>query len=378
MENWKPIVGYEGLYEISDCGRVKSVQRKVYNPAVLGDGVFRTVPERILKPNILKGFCAVHLKKNGHSKGFRVHRLVAEHFIGQPECNGLVVFHKDGNKQNNCVDNLEWKSLSDVMDGCRKPISDETKQKIASASRLKWADPDMRKMLSEKSKQRWQNEEYKVMVSKAISDGWKRRQKNVESVAKKLSFVPDLPDEVWKDVSGFDGHYAVSNFGRVKSLHRDLPHAEHGVWHISERLLKQRLAGKESSRYYSVSLHIGNGKMKNKKVHRMVAEAFIPRVQGKDFINHKDGNKLNNFVSNLEWCTPKENSDHAWENGLCENVREAHRQRVINIETGEVFQSINEACRKYGISHRCIYQAANKQTRTAAGYHWQYAERDFG
>lgn len=385
MENWIPIIGYEGFYEISDKGRVKSVERKVFNRSILGDGVYRTVPEKILKPEIMKGSCVVHLQKDGSSKGFRVHRLVAEHFIGKPDSDGLVIFHKDGNKQNNCVKNLEWITAKEstqraIADGRRKPATEETKRKISEASKKVWSDEVARKNFGDKSRERWQKKDYKEQVSKAISDGWKRRREEKERLAAmlpnpELYHVPNLPGEIWRDINGFEGCYAVSNLGRVKSLHRDLPHKEHGKWHIAEKLLKQGLTGRKPACYKSVCLHIGNGKMQIKRVHRLVAEAFIPKVDGKDFINHKDCNKFNNCVDNLEWCTPKENTDHAWRNGRCESIRKKNRKPVINIDTGECFNSITEACRKYGITGRSIYQAADKPNRTAAGFHWKHAER---
>ena len=98
------IKGYEGLYQISNLGRVKSLERQVigkYNS-------IRTLKEFIMKPNIIKkGYLRIHLCKNGKMKHFLVHQLVAYHFIPNPN-NYHCVNHKDEDKQNNCVDNLEW------------------------------------------------------------------------------------------------------------------------------------------------------------------------------------------------------------------------------------------------------------------------------
>lgn len=233
----------------------------------------------------------------------------------------------------------------------------------------------MSRKLSDSIRKKWADPEYKKRVSKAISDGWKRRMAEIEAAKpeKEVYHVPDLPGEVWKDVEGYEGKYAVSNMGRVKSLHRDLPHAEHGTWHIRERLLKQGLAGLKRSQYMIVCFHEGQGKQRNMRVHRLVASAFIPKIEGKNVVNHKDCNKLNNHVDNLEWCTDLENTRHAMANKRM-NWTNVKRSRVLNIDTGETFNSINEACKKYGVTHRAIYQAASIPGRRSCGFRWQYID----
>lgn len=101
MEEWKDIVGYEGRYQVSNLGRVKSLKRKV--------GVKnRSTPEKILKEHLQKeGYYTVVLYKNGEPRRLSVHRIVAEAFLYNPN-NYPVVNHKDENKGNNNVNNLEW------------------------------------------------------------------------------------------------------------------------------------------------------------------------------------------------------------------------------------------------------------------------------
>ena len=103
IEEWRDIEGYEGLYQVSNLGRVKSLARVV----IRSDGKPNTVNEKILKYGMNRGYCAVVLCKDGKKKMYKVHRLVAMAFLRNPH-NLPEVNHKDEDKKNNCVDNLEW------------------------------------------------------------------------------------------------------------------------------------------------------------------------------------------------------------------------------------------------------------------------------
>ena len=104
MENWKNIKGYEGLYQVSDCGRIKSLERDVYYP----NGTIHHLKEKILAPFLDKdGYQIVSLHKNRKMKTMKVHRLVAMAFLPNPE-NKSQINHKNEIKANNVVDNLEW------------------------------------------------------------------------------------------------------------------------------------------------------------------------------------------------------------------------------------------------------------------------------
>jgi hypothetical protein len=106
-------------------------------------------------------------------------------------------------------------------------------------------------------------------------------------------------DETWLPVTGYEGMYEVSNHARVRSLDRN---GRKG------RILKQTIF---NTGYYHVSLSIGNVRP-NKRVHRLMMLAFAPNPENLPHINHIDGNKLNNAMDNLEWCTPKHNTRHAF------------------------------------------------------------------
>lgn len=122
-----------------------------------------------------------------------------------------------------------------------------------------------------------------------------------------------MNEEIWKDVVGYEGLYEVSSLGQVRT-HKDKTTytKRHGVRRWKQRILKEK---NKTGRDIRVSLW-KDGKDKSFLVHRLVAFAFIPAVEGKDSINHIDGNPRNNLVENLEWCNHAENNDHALNTGL--------------------------------------------------------------
>jgi hypothetical protein len=115
-----------------------------------------------------------------------------------------------------------------------------------------------------------------------------------------------MPAEKWRSVKGFESLYAVSNKGRVKRL-KGVRESENQygrfTYNVTEKMLKLTV---EKDGYHVVSL---GGK--SRRVHRLVAEAFLENPEGKTQVNHIDSQRNNNNVSNLEWCTPEENSTHA-------------------------------------------------------------------
>ena len=120
-EIWKPIKGYEGLYEVSNKGRIKSLKRYTNSKNEFGN-IKQNHNEKILKNNTMKtGYVMTTLYKEGKPKSFFIHRLVAEAFINNPN-NYKEVNHKDENKSNNNVENLEWctRKYNNVYSRARK------------------------------------------------------------------------------------------------------------------------------------------------------------------------------------------------------------------------------------------------------------------
>lgn len=142
-------------------------------------------------------------------------------------------------------------------------------------------------------------------------------------------------NEIWLPVVGYEDYYEVSNLGRVKSM----------IFQ-NHRILKEHIS---LNGYCRVGLR-KDGKQKTLTVHRIVAKAFIHNTNRLPEVNHKDHDKRNNHVSNLEWCTAKENTEHDIKvKGF------KHRREVYDISTGVVFDSIKEAVNAYGLNYWATY-----------------------
>lgn len=179
-------------------------------------------------------------------------------------------------------------------------------------------------------------------------------------------------EEIWKDVAGYEGRYSVSNLGRVKSLQ---------VWNGNQHLRKydgcdlvlKPCDGRNG--YYYVSL-CG----RKHTIHRLVAEAFIPNPESKSQVNHIDGNKLNNCVDNLEWCTNRENALHARKHGLLDGRDLAsaakHSKRISQFDLFGNFikswPSATIAGKELGIDSSSISKCCNGKKKTTGGYTWEY------
>ena len=161
--------------------------------------------------------------------------------------------------------------------------------------------------------------------------------------------------EVWKDIEGYEGLYQVSNLGNVKSFPR------HGTRTNQVFFLSQ---SKDSKGYMRVWL--SNGKVqKNFKVHRLVASAFVENPNNLPQVNHKDENKQNNSLLNLEWCNRKYNCNYG-------TRLDRQRKRVFCKELNEEFADAREAQRKIGVLKSSIQKCCRGAQKTAGKMHWQY------
>lgn len=167
-----------------------------------------------------------------------------------------------------------------------------------------------------------------------------------------MKTLSEIRNETWKDISGYDGIYQVSDFGRVRSVKKN-------------RIMNQC---KKSNGYLHLALS-KNGEVKYFHVHRLVAMAFLPEVPGKGHVNHKDGIKDNNDVSNLEWCNRSENMQHAYDmrlqpvryamNSAARKLTENQVLCIINLrKNGELIKNI---AAQYNVTATCISYIVNRK-----------------
>lgn len=193
--------------------------------------------------------------------------------------------------------------------------------------------------------------------------------------------------EIWKDIEGYEGLYQISNEGKVKSLPREWKCArnESGNRHHNEIIMSPQLR----LNYYRVRL-VKYGVGKNKSVHRLVAEAFIPNPDNKPCIDHINGNPIDNRVENLRWCTQEENNGFELHRN---NVGKAllgrkHSEETIEKIRKKLYKSVNqydldgnfiatyasakEAAKITNSNYVSICQCCTRRNKTANGYIWKY------
>ena len=171
-------------------------------------------------------------------------------------------------------------------------------------------------------------------------------------------------EEIWKDIIGYEGLYQVSNLGNVKSLDRI-----DSIGHIRKgKILDSSLVRD----YYRVCLS-KNGERIVHMIHRLVAEAFIPNPDNLNCVNHKDEDKTNNCVDNLEWCTNEYNLKYGTAR---ERAAKSRTKPVIQYDLyGNVIKewsSVSEVVRQTGYGQGNISNCCNNNLNTAYGYVWRF------
>lgn len=181
--------------------------------------------------------------------------------------------------------------------------------------------------------------------------------------------LEDLPNEEWRDVVGYEGLYQVSNLGRVKSLEVKFKNSFYNK--KREKIMSQHDNGKG---YLTISISI-NGKSKKEYVHRLVANSFIYRDEDKVEVNHKNLNKKDNNINNLEWVSKKENMRHARINGAFENIK-IYQYSIEGFYERE-FSSLVEAAEFHNLSSKGdICRSCKNERAICRGHRFRYYKKD--
>lgn len=320
MEVWKsiPIKPFES-YEVSSTGNVRnSKTKRVLKSSAKEDGYFMIT--------LAKG------KKNSRSS-FSVHRLVALTFIPNP-LNMRTVNHKDHDPCNNHVNNLEWMSqLEQNLHSRRGHLKND------SASRPIWkCDPITGERLERYTSITQAAKEIgngnKGNISTCLKGGYKSKQQHTAHGFKwEYAEYEDIEGELWKEVdpqlvNGISNIW-ISSEGRIKNKH-----------------------GKVSEGYISTTGYskVCAGKKLEFLTHVLVAKTFLPNFFGKEMVNHKDGNKSNPRLWNLEWATASENSRHGHymrKNTDAISVSQLEHVKTIQEEDDETLDVVKQYVSKY-------------------------------
>lgn len=184
--------------------------------------------------------------------------------------------------------------------------------------------------------------------------------------------------EIWKDIEGYEGLYQVSNLGNIKSLKRK-------TWNGYIFVQKEDLIlkpGLNAKKYLYVSLSKDN-KTHTYRVHRLVAQTFIPNPENKPQVNHIDGNKSNNNVDNLEWCTNSENQIHAFKLGLKPSFIGSKNPNCKKINQYDLdgnfikqWNSFYDIKRILNIDRSLIWRCCIGKFKQVHGYIWKYSDKN--
>lgn len=373
-EEWRPVVGYEGRYEVSSLGRVRCSRTG-----------------HILKQqqaNKGNGSYKVKIYLAGRQRNHTITRLVAGAFLGEPPQKGMNVYHKDNDAANNRPDNLYWDKKHPTKEAIEKGMTwrktEEGRAVYRRTLQKRFQDPGQRVSFDRSRKvvcvetgviYPSQTEAAKAfgLSPHTVSSSCR----NYDTRTRRIWQVSDKPvfhfryynpedykpkERIWKPVVGFEGKYEVSNLGEVRHT-------------TFKKILKARLGNmgcwlvglstEKGSRHYLIS--------------RLVANAFLSKVYGAYHVAHRDGDSSNNCVTNLFWTTP--NNAEFTRYRISKNK---YKRPVICVETGVCYPSMKEAAQVCCIDIRNVFICCKREKtrqnthRTWRGkpiLHFRYADQ---
>ena len=350
-EIWKTIEDFPN-YEVSTFGNIKN-----------------TTTNKMLKlQQNYAGYVKITLcTNNKKSNSCIVHRLVANSFIPNPE-NKSTVNHIDRNKSNNHIDNLEWATMSEQNYHSALVSKKERPLFYKSVLRLNIQTNNIieeYKSISDAAKWIINNDLSRIkiinpnnisIISSKICAVASNKRKYAYNFNWQYNIKNDIiVNEIWKEIP-FEivgkNNYFISNFGRFKNNKNDI-----------------KTNYTPTTGY--IRININNHKF---LLHRLVALTFLENPENKEFVNHKDGNKLNNSLENLEWVTCLENNIHKINSGLS-NCTKKVIQYDKNMNKIQEYNSIIECSKSLNIGKGCISDSCSgKYKSTKCGYIFRYAE----
>ena len=288
METWKYIIGSNEKYKISNKGNIIS-----YSKCKLGVKLSGTLRK--------EGYIVVLLTMDGKLQSTRINRLVASHFIENPN-NYNIVDHIDGNRCNNRVENLRWVSAN--QNSINSQVSSLNTSGIKGVSFINGKNKPWRASWVQNGKYTHRHfttqdeaSNYRLKMIDEIYGVQFNTDRHTKQVKIRIQnkFTDDeYKEEQWKTFEGSNNKYEISNLGRVKSFCK----SDKGI------ILK---LNKTSSNYLSVNISI-NEKYKSYIIHRLVAQHFIPNTNNYMYVDHINNNRQDNRVINLRWISIELNS----------------------------------------------------------------------
>jgi len=339
-EVWKTIENYDN-YEVSNLGKVRN-----------------KITQRILKHSCRGGYQVVGLSKQGTTgKTTTVHRLVALAFIPNPE-NKAQVNHIDKNRSNNVVSNLEWNSALENNIHRSNGVIQTTNQNIRVWRVDLDTDEKLELYKSIYEAAQWLENNYSELKATKLRSGISCAIRGIYKSSYGFKWIMEtqknLENEIWKNII-INGepveNYYVSNLGRFKNYKGIIMdnYKPHHSGYIYLRVNIEKYA-----------------------LHRLVAQTFIDNPENKPVVNHIDGNKTNNAVTNLEWCTIKENNQHNSNAGLIKFYKRKIGQYDLKFNLIKEFDSIVDAINETKVTS--IKAVLKGEQNTAGGYYWGYLD----
>jgi hypothetical protein len=282
-------------YKVSQFGNIKSCNQDKMNGKIV---------KGFLRNN--QCYIALRLIINNEYKFFRLHRIVAEHFISNPN-NFNIVDHIDRNRQNNRIDNLRWVSPSHNTQNSTiqhnntsgiKGVSYTTHSRLHWCAR--WVEDGTCKskyFMTKEEAIQYRKEMVNLHYSKDHYNDQDNSNRNQDKKYK-INNHEQYENEQWRTVDESNGDYEISSYGRVKSYKNN----KDGIL----------LSGtyREESHQFMVKLTINN-KERRFSINRLVAQHFIPNPENLEVVDHIDGNRLNNQMTNLRWVTMSQNRQNS-------------------------------------------------------------------